>query len=179
MIFTFKCDSTSLDFAGTVMRRHDETPTDLLPTPAHLAAWFAQSGIVDAPLDITDADLERAIVLREAVWAVVASHLEGTPYPAAALAAVNEVAAGPAPVPSLDAHGRHISATPNQALSAIAREAIAILSGTDIIKECSLDGCTQVFVDRSRGSRREWCSMDPCGNRAKAREYRARKAAAA
>ncbi|MGW1086621.1 CGNR zinc finger domain-containing protein [Streptomyces sp. NPDC002596] len=32
-------------------------------------------------------------------------------------------------------------------------------------------------VDRSHGGRREWCAMDPCGNRVKAAAHRARKKA--
>ncbi|WP_442819782.1 CGNR zinc finger domain-containing protein [Streptomyces sp. NBC_00841] len=32
-------------------------------------------------------------------------------------------------------------------------------------------------VDQSHGGRREWCAMDPCGNRVKAAAHRARKKA--
>ena len=179
--FTFKCDSTSLDFIGTLKSRREEHPIEVLLTPEDAAGWFRESGIVDETLSFSARDLGRARDLRAAVAAVVDAHLAGTPYPTDALETLNDVAGKPAPVPQLTRAGRTISATPERAMSAIARDAIEILTGptAELIKECSRDGCNQVYVDRSRGGRREWCAMDPCGNRIKAREYRARKAGAA
>jgi predicted RNA-binding Zn ribbon-like protein len=45
-------------------------------------------------------------------------------------------------------------------------------------RECERPACTRLFVDRSRGGTRAWCGMAECGNRVKAADYRARKAAA-
>ena len=178
--FVFKCDSMSLDFIGTLKARRAEQPVDRLQSPEDAAAWFRQSGIVDESLPFTDRDLGRAIDLRSAVAAVVDAHLAGTPFPAESLATLNDVAGAPGPVPQLTRSGRTISATPESAMSAVARDLIDILTGptAGLIKECSRDGCNQVYVDRSRGGRREWCAMDPCGNLMKARQYRARKSAA-
>ena len=173
--FTFKCDSTSLDFIGTLKARREDAPIEMLESPEDAALWFQEAGIVDDVLDFTPRDFERALDLRRAVWTVVDAHLVAAEFPEAALATVNARASVPDPVPRLARDGRHIDGSPDRALSAIARDAIAILSGTDLIKECSRPGCNQVYVDRSRGGRREWCAMDPCGNRIKAREYRARK----
>ena len=66
-------------------------------------------------------------------------------------------------------------------MSSVARDAIDILTGPEVLllKECANPGCTQVYVDHSRGARREWCAMDPCGNKIKAAAYRARKRAKA
>lgn len=36
------------------------------------------------------------------------------------------------------------------------------------IKECAQDRCGIIFLDRSNGAKRNWCSMKTCGNRAKA-----------
>lgn len=38
------------------------------------------------------------------------------------------------------------------------------------IKKC--EGCTWLFIDRSKNHRRRWCAMATCGNRAKAQRYR-------
>lgn len=177
--FTFKCDSTSLDFIGTLKSRREEHPVDLLRSPEDAATWFRESGIVDDILPFATRDLSRAVDLRAAVAAVVDAHLAGTPFPTDSLATINDIAGKPAPVPQLTSAGRTITAGPQHAMSAIARDVIDILGGptTALIKECSRNGCNQVYVDRSRGGRREWCAMDPCGNLMKAREYRARKAA--
>jgi predicted RNA-binding Zn ribbon-like protein len=43
------------------------------------------------------------------------------------------------------------------------------------VRECAGGGCTWLFLDRSRNRSRRWCSMETCGNRAKAqRHYRRR-----
>ena len=42
------------------------------------------------------------------------------------------------------------------------------------IKLCASDTCRWAFVDESRNRSRTWCSMDVCGNRAKARSFRSR-----
>jgi hypothetical protein len=59
----------------------------------------------------------------------------------------------------------------------VTRHAIELLGGSEasLMKECANPECTRIFLDRSRGRRREWCSMDPCGNKIKAAAYRARK----
>ncbi|WP_259471139.1 CGNR zinc finger domain-containing protein [Streptomyces sp. ZS0098] len=30
----------------------------------------------------------------------------------------------------------------------------------DLLRECSRPECTQTYLDRSRGRRREWCAME-------------------
>jgi predicted RNA-binding Zn ribbon-like protein len=43
------------------------------------------------------------------------------------------------------------------------------------MKACRAEDCGWAFYDRSRNRSRAWCSMRECGNRAKARSYRARQ----
>jgi len=47
----------------------------------------------------------------------------------------------------------------------------------DRLRSCSDGHCTLWFVDTSRSGRRRWCSMERCGNRAKARRHYQRHAA--
>ena len=47
------------------------------------------------------------------------------------------------------------------------------------IKICASDTCEWIFYDSSRTSRRRWCDMATCGNRAKAARHRARTRAIA
>ncbi|MBZ9739652.1 MULTISPECIES: CGNR zinc finger domain-containing protein [unclassified Mesorhizobium] len=44
-------------------------------------------------------------------------------------------------------------------------------SGNDI-RQCEADHCGGFFINDSRSKPRRWCSMDGCGNRAKAARYR-------
>jgi predicted RNA-binding Zn ribbon-like protein len=57
---------------------------------------------------------------------------------------------------------------------AIALSAAAVLTdGHEIgrLKSCPADDCGWLFLDESRNRRRKWCSMEICGNRAKARRH--------
>lgn len=46
------------------------------------------------------------------------------------------------------------------------------------VKACEGPSCTLMFVDRTRGRKRRWCSMAICGNRTKAAVHRRRLKAA-
>ncbi|MGW3354425.1 CGNR zinc finger domain-containing protein [Streptomyces bungoensis] len=175
---TFKCGAPVLDFVGTLRARRNAVPTEMLISLESLEAWFRESGLVDGGTPCEPSDLREAIALREAVYRLVAATLAGDDYDADALAVVNDMARTPSAVPQLVQRGsRRVEATPGQALSSIARQAVQLLGGPEaaLLKECSRGECTQVYLDRSHGSRREWCAMDPCGNRIKAAAYRARK----
>ena len=43
------------------------------------------------------------------------------------------------------------------------------------VKQCADDACGWLFVDMSRNNSRRWCSMEDCGNRAKAHRHYLRK----
>lgn len=45
----------------------------------------------------------------------------------------------------------------------------------DRVKICPADDCLWAFYDVSRNHSRTWCSMEECGNRAKARAFQARR----
>ncbi len=63
-------------------------------------------------------------------------------------------------------------------LGPILRSAAELLTSAEErrqIRECASGACTWLFLDRSRNRSRRWCSMETCGNRAKAqRHYRRR-----
>ncbi|MFJ7947867.1 CGNR zinc finger domain-containing protein [Streptomyces sp. NPDC096354] len=82
-------------------------------------------------------------------------------------------------IPQLTPVGHRIEATPQQALSSVARDAIDILSEVDmpLLKERAHPACAQIYIDRSREGRGERCATDPCGNKIKAAAYRARRPA--
>ena len=61
------------------------------------------------------------------------------------------------------------------ALSALARDAIDAIAGEAAhLRRCANPACGRVFLDRSRGKARRWCSMQRCGNRAKVAALRRR-----
>jgi predicted RNA-binding Zn ribbon-like protein len=178
MVHTFKCGAPVLDFVGTLRARRNALPTEMLTSTESLEAWFSESGVVDGDMRCEPSDVRQAIALREAIYLLIMATLQGEDYDADALALVNDTARTPSAVPRLVRRGcRQVGGSPRQALSSIARQAVELLGGPEaaLLKECSRGECTQVYLDRSHGGRREWCAMDPCGNRIKAAAYRARK----
>ena len=177
MEHAFPCGNAALDFVGTLRARRNAAPLEKLRAPKNLDAWFRESGVSEVDPASAQLDLDKAVALREAVYDLIAARLAGRDYDERALAFVNDAARAPSTVPQLGRDGKYIRASADQALSAVARDAIEILGGPDgaLLKECNRPECTQVFIDRSRGFRREWCAMKTCGNRVKGATYRARQ----
>ncbi|MWB97235.1 CGNR zinc finger domain-containing protein [Agromyces seonyuensis] len=173
----FPCGTLPLDFVGTLRARSTDAPTELLPSPDALDAWFVESGLLAHAPGADAADLAHAIELRETIAALVYARAAAAPLPRDAVDALNAAAIEAPLVPRLTPDGWRRQGTPAQALADLARGAVEIIGGEDaaLLRECGRPGCTQIYLDRSRGHRREWCSMQTCGARVKAAAYRARK----
>lgn len=172
----FVCGSPALDFAATLRARRT-VRFEMFATPDRLDAWFVESGMVDAVSPARQADVVRATTVREAVYELITARRLGTDFDDEALAMLNKAARRAPAAPQLTHSGRWTAATQREALSTVARHAVELLSGPDIplLKECGNPECTRVYIDRSRGSRRQWCGMESCGNKIKAAAYRARR----
>lgn len=60
--------------------------------------------------------------------------------------------------------------------AAVAASVILSIQGKfERVKLCGADDCRWAFYDQSRNGSRTWCSMGVCGNRQKARTYRAKQ----
>jgi predicted RNA-binding Zn ribbon-like protein len=68
---------------------------------------------------------------------------------------------------------------PESLLLPIGEEIAKFLCSEDFqyVKACEGSTCTLLFVDRTRGRARRWCSMAICGNRAKQAAHRNRRKA--
>lgn len=70
------------------------------------------------------------------------------------------------------------SASANEAIhlplrrSAAAAAMLLLFPQGNGIRRCEADSCGGFFIDESRSKPRRWCSMEGCGNRAKATRYR-------
>jgi predicted RNA-binding Zn ribbon-like protein len=66
--------------------------------------------------------------------------------------------------------------SPESLLFPIARSLADLVCAEDFtyVKACEGPPCTLLFVDRTRGHARKWCSMAVCGNRAKQAAHRNR-----
>ncbi|WP_431280498.1 CGNR zinc finger domain-containing protein [Leifsonia poae] len=167
--------------------RRNAKPVEKLQSAELLADWFTESGMFDRAPEvevagdnahggIASTELAEAVELREAIYSLLEARLTHKPLPDEAVTIVNSYAAetpvGIQLVGSQAAKG----GTVRQGLAALARETVEIVGGEDaaLLRECGRPECTQVYLDRSRGHRREWCAMRTCGNRVKASNFRAR-----
>jgi predicted RNA-binding Zn ribbon-like protein len=143
-----------------------EEGTDALATTAQWAGWLRGHELLSSFPDPTEADLEQARGLRQDLRA----RAEGQ-----CCADVRSVGVRVA----LTAGGAvELSATSPVGLVAAAVATVAIERRLDRIKICPADDCRWAFYDTSRNRSRQWCSMEVCGNRAKARSHRERTASA-
>lgn len=180
MSFEFIADRPALDFVATVSER-GTTDLDALRSPADLADWVRQCGVIDDEPAVTAADLEQAKALREALFSLIAALINGTPPPHLDREIVNAAAGRPGPLLELDTLGRvRRSGDLNAVLAVLATDVVALYDSPDrdVIRWCDDNRCTRPFIDRSRGHRRRWCGMPGCGDRAKAAAYRQRQRAA-
>ena len=71
--------------------------------------------------------------------------------------------------------------SPDSLLIPIARSMAELICTDDFthVRACEGHTCTLMFIDRTRGGARRWCSMALCGNRAKAQAHRDRAKIAA
>lgn len=159
------------------------------------ADWSADGAVVAEKLE-NDADVESLCAslaankpysalsslrtYRRALRDIIVAAIDGAPPAAGDLAALDAVLSAignpgfaPADGPAL---ASALSLEESVAVSAAAL--LGRESEIGRVKRCPGPDCGWLFLDESRNRRRTWCSMDTCGNRAKARRhYRRRKAA--
>jgi predicted RNA-binding Zn ribbon-like protein len=118
-----------------------------------------------------NSDDEREPAFRAALRALLADKRDPE-----AIAAMNAAAAQARLAVALDRDGTARLEGDGLVASLLAIIARAQADGTwSRMKACRADDCRWAFYDRSRNRSRAWCSMSECGNRAKARSYRARQ----
>ncbi|MFF9839496.1 CGNR zinc finger domain-containing protein [Streptomyces sp. NPDC013740] len=171
-LFRLDNEVLAFRFTATVSDRAGEAPQERLSGPGRLKLWLHAVGL-DVP-DVSSAELEDALVLREAIYRAglaVAAARRPDPVDAAIL---NRVAAVGRSTSALDGNGLAVwklgkGAPVPDALGVLAADAIHVLGGADRarIKACEGPGCAGLFLDGSRGANRRWCSMNTCGNRVK------------
>jgi predicted RNA-binding Zn ribbon-like protein len=154
-----------------------------LDSPAALGTWLTDNGLASPGVRVTRADFAHAIELREALREILRSH-NGFPISheadetldAAVCRARLRLRIERGGVTRLEPEATGVDAALGHLL-AIVHAAIA--QGTwDRLKACRDDICQWAFYDHTKNHSGAWCTMEVCGNRAKARAYRERRAAA-
>jgi predicted RNA-binding Zn ribbon-like protein len=142
--------------------------------------WLADNGLLARADELDPGGLRRLADVREAIRDLLLANngiAVGRARPAATLDAA-AVSVGLSVRFRPDGTASH-ETSPEGADLATGRilAAVVALQGTDAwsrLKACRGDDCRWAFYDETRNRSRVWCSMATCGNRAKARAYRAR-----
>lgn len=172
------------DFANSL---DVEQGTDSLDSPAALTRWLADhellSPIVDPPPNlatpnlVTTDELALALRLRAALRQAMDDHEHGR---VRALPELDAVAAR-LPLRISYAVGRPRLRPMFGGVSGALAAIMAAVARADAdgswrrLKLCEADDCRWAFYDTSKNRSRHWCSMGVCGNRNKARAWRARQ----
>jgi len=182
----------SLDFANTADWHASDQPVETLTSYSELVAWSVHAGILTEPQSQrilgaaarrpveAAAVLDRAIALREAIYRIFSAITHGHKPQVADLAVLN------AELSTTLAQSRIVSTAaglawdwaggedaPDRMLWPVVHDAADLLTsrGLDRVGQCADGRCGWLFLDTSRNRSRRWCSMEDCGNRAKARRH--------
>lgn len=158
-----------------------EQETDAIADATGLSEWLGARGLLAAGVSVREAEVERALALREALRAALLANHDRQPPPEEAVRELNAAARRAELTPVLQPSGEW-RAQPgahgaDAALGAIVATVAEAMGGAEWprLKVCANDRCLWAFYDRSRSHARRWCAMELCGNRVKQQAWRGRQ----
>jgi predicted RNA-binding Zn ribbon-like protein len=169
-----------LEFVNTRYWRGQDTPTETLKAPDDLSAWSAANSGPKGAKALGPKEFERALDLRETIHRLFDAEAQGKTPVARDIEALNAaLEAAPARRTlrrERGGYGWDVDVRSGTALSLLAPvlwTAGDLLTGPrlDRVRRCANPECGWLFLDDSRAGKRRWCSMQSCGNRAKARRH--------
>jgi predicted RNA-binding Zn ribbon-like protein len=183
--FQFIAGCLALDFINTVGNRLGE-PREYLDSADEFNRWAQLAGLLQKhhPLLVSHRELKEIRTVREELYRLF------QPLSSGSLLSTSRVTPLNARFTRI-AHKRRLrceqgdvnwewkmpSHDPDRVLAPILLSAAELLvSGrSHKVRQCQDKTCGWLFLDRSQASRRRWCSMSDCGNRAKALRHYLRK----
>lgn len=191
--WSFRSGNLALDFANTVDWHASQNPEELLISYAALVNWSREFGVFqDAhveslhekasqePEDAVKA-LSQALVLRDAIYQVFHAVAQKFTPSKDDLEIIKQYQIRGLSAASLEPRDMRFGWNweiehPNfeQMLWPVAQAAVDLLLSKNLsqVGQCADDrGCGMLFIDTSRNHSRQWCSMESCGNRAKAQRH--------
>jgi predicted RNA-binding Zn ribbon-like protein len=189
--FDWSGGEPALDFVNTLDERSSGAAVENLATYGDLVRFAALAGLIEASASARLRSLEgpncsriarRARGLREHLYAMLAAAHAGKTAPKASLDAIASevrrahaarVLVATAPSNAVR-HGWISPSSPEIPLHAcaLAIESLLVVADHSRIRKCGASDCAVYFIDTSKAHRRQWCSMQNCGNREKQRRWR-------
>lgn len=168
----------AVDFINTQLMSHGET-VNLLSCYDDVRQWAEKIGI-ELTVNNHDVDISDVWLLRDALKTLMENGIGSQSIPKDMIEIVNRSLCH-APMQKkrltiddgVSLQVLHQPLTLEQLLGKIALEAAELLTSPkrEQIKSCSNEKCILMFLDTSRSKKRRWCSMERCGNRAKASNF--------
>src|SRR6266850_3790917 len=156
-----------------------ETGSDEFADPNTLGGWLVARGLLAQGYQAGEADRKNALAVREAIRGVIGANSGTAAFPVD-VATLNGAAAASRLRARFGSDGK-ASLVPEAAgvEGALGRVVAAVFAGMGDedwarLKLCGSPSCRWVFYDQSRNRSSRWCKMASCGNRQKARRFRAR-----
>lgn len=192
-MYDFDAGDISLDFANTNNWHASATPEDYLHNYADLVEWGVRAGLIsmenanqlnqnaEEHPEEASKSYEFAIQVREAIYRIFSNQYAGKPISETDLTLLNNLACRAMANLQLSLHGNKYHwqlqtnlEGANFILWPVSRAAADLLTSglASRVRECEDDrGCGYLFIDNTKNHSRRWCSMESCGNRAKARRH--------
>jgi predicted RNA-binding Zn ribbon-like protein len=156
-----------------------ESGEDELASPESLHAWLSERELMPAGMAAGEAELCRAVDVREGLRALLLAN-NGNPLDTAAVDRLNRGASRAGLVIRADRHGNPVLEPDASGVDAAMARLMAIVAhakadGTwSRLKACPRESCLWAFYDSSKNRSGKWCRMEECGNVEKARRHRRR-----
>lgn len=185
-----------LDFVNTMEWRGRENPIDNLKTYQDFVDWGFEKGLLREDESVQISDLARANpekseqllkrikALRETLYCIFVAIIQNENAEERDLERLNKAlskALGHSTiVQTEDGFGWEVAGNKlalDWILNPILHSAAEALTSGDLhrLRECADQQCKWLFWDKSRNRSKRWCSMNDCGNRAKAKSFYERK----
>jgi predicted RNA-binding Zn ribbon-like protein len=152
-----------------------------LASPAGLARWLHAHDLLEPGAEVGEKDLERAIAVREALRAQLKAH-NGADRDPEAVAALHEAANRAGIALTFDEAGASSLEPRTPGADGAIGRLLTIVHEAEHegtwprLKACPWHTCQWAFYDNTKNASGVWCTMEVCGNRAKAKAYRERHA---
>ena len=183
----------ALDLVNTLDERPFERPVEILESYQDLVLFTELAGLIEPTLarklgarsgPACLRIVARVRALREQLFKILAAVHADEPARRAELEAISAAARSAHAARVLVAQtSRGLASyhwsrpasveTPLHACALAVEDLLVMDVDRGCIRKCGALDCEVYFVDRSKGRRRRWCSMENCGNREKQRRWRA------
>jgi predicted RNA-binding Zn ribbon-like protein len=165
------------EFVNTLdLEDHEEE----LGNPKQLEAWMRGHELLERGAKVGEGDVEHAQEVREALRALLKAN-NGFDREPAAIETLHDAADRAAVALTFDPDGSQLAPAAPGVDGALGRLLTIVHEaehdGTwQRLKACPWHTCYYAFYDNTKNASGVWCTMEVCGNRAKAKAYRERQA---